>query len=311
MFPHCSVTPNPLNIPDSPLTSSDVEAAILHGDIWSKGVIPSHPITDKSRQSPTISVATTLYAADYSPTKDKTALLVQCLNNLTETLSEAPVTTHGTADTSGDVNMDTGSSPGPDPASVLGEITPKPTRSPALPPVQSTVQPPAQPPRSPRCPPPPPKQLFYAAAAKSALSLVKLTKTMPDLEPERIIAMHCAAEPSLDKRRKVKSTTSGLSRRKILVPLKDHIPSTTSFPLLITEINQALAKPSLHVESIIQAYEGILLLANQVVTDDNLVIITASICKVLNSPRAQAFLPRLKSYIKILNVPRFIGTGST
>ncbi|KAJ3566292.1 hypothetical protein NP233_g7095 [Leucocoprinus birnbaumii] len=284
-------------------------------------------------------VATTSYVADYSPTKDKTVLLVWCLNNLTETLcvwvasdddwenpddvlalarqvfdlihvawmvpglmnspvnslglpfckgvglsfhrftdcqsAEALVTTHGTADTSGDVNMDTGSSPGPDTASVSGETTPKLTQSPVLPLVQSTVQPPARPPRSPRCLPPPPKQLSYAAAAKSALSLVKLTKTMPDLEPERIVAMHRAAEPSPDGHRKAKSTTSGPCHRKILVPLKDHIPSTTSFPLLIMEINWALAKQSLHVA-----------------TDDNLVIITASIHK-------------------ILDVPCFIGTGST
>ncbi|KAJ3561517.1 hypothetical protein NP233_g10143 [Leucocoprinus birnbaumii] len=208
-----------------------------------------------------------------------------------------------------DVNMDSGSSPGPDSASVSdGKSASKPIQALAPP---APAPPLAWPPRSPCCPPPPPKQQLYAAVAKSALSLVKLTKTIPDLEPERIIAMHHAAKPLSDKRHKVKSTTTGPSCCKILIPLKDHILSTTSFSLLITEINQALAKQSLCVESIIQAYEGILLSANQVATDDNLIIITASIRKALNSPGAQAFLLWSKSYIKILDVPRSISTGST
>ncbi|KAJ3569152.1 hypothetical protein NP233_g5247 [Leucocoprinus birnbaumii] len=271
MFPHRSVTPDPLNLPNSPPSSSQVVAAILCGD----ACIPSHPITDKLQQSPAISVATTSYAADYSPTKDKTAALIQHLNNLTETLrawvasdnnwenpDDVPALARQVFDliwvawtVPGLMDLSITSNgllfarewailfTGPDSAKVSGnKTTPKPTQL------------------SPHCPPPPPKQQSYTAVAKSALSLVKLTKMMPDLEPECIVAMHRAAEPSPDNCRK--------------------------------------------------AYEGILLSANQVVTDDEIIIITASIRKALNSPEAQASLPRSKSYIKILNVPCFISNGS-
>ncbi|KAJ3567968.1 hypothetical protein NP233_g6019 [Leucocoprinus birnbaumii] len=350
---------NPLDIIGSPSPpSSIVEGSILcrsvrDGIAVAKTLFPPKLVSEKARASPAASVASTSYAADYSPTKDKTASMIRRLNNLNKTLhmrlfvlvdtavkvpgvlgstvssngtsfgegmahafygfldcqtAGTATPTRGTADMSSDVNMDSEASPGPDSASMSdGKSASKPIWASA----PAPGPPPAWPPRSPCCPPPPPKQQSYAAVAKSALSLVKLTKTMPDLKLERIVAMRHTAEPSPDKRRKVKSTTPSPSCRKILVPLKDHIPSMTSFPLLITEINRALAKQSLRIESIIQAYEGILLSANQVATDEDLVIITASIRKVLNSPGAQASLPWSKSYIKILDVPHFIGNGSS
>ncbi|KAJ3563830.1 hypothetical protein NP233_g8681 [Leucocoprinus birnbaumii] len=120
--------------------------------------------------------------------------------------------THRTADTSSNVNTNSGPSQDPTSASVSAD---KSTSKP----IQVLAPLPAHPPRSPCRPPLPPKQQSYAAVAKSTLSLIKLTNTIPNLKPEHIVAMHCAAEPSPNKHCKVKSTTPSSSHCKILIPL--------------------------------------------------------------------------------------------
>ncbi|KAJ3569153.1 hypothetical protein NP233_g5246 [Leucocoprinus birnbaumii] len=81
---HCFVillSDNSLDIISSPSPlSSIVEGAILHRSACNSIA------AEKAWASPAASVTFTLYAADYSLTKDKTVLIIWCLNNLNKTL---------------------------------------------------------------------------------------------------------------------------------------------------------------------------------------------------------------------------------
>src|SRR6267154_111200 len=118
-----------------------------------------------------------------------------------------------------------------------------------------TTGPPQRPPCSSKRPPPPvpaASRRSYADTVKKATDLVTLTRTMPDLEPERIVAMHQAAISSAAAtKQRINSTTTGPSRRQILVSLpRDLHISGATFPGIVAQANRALDKSSLEVESI-------------------------------------------------------------
>ncbi|KAJ3563508.1 hypothetical protein NP233_g8901 [Leucocoprinus birnbaumii] len=85
MSTYCSDIPwsnGPLDIIGSPSSlSSAIEGAILRNNAHT----PT-PATQSVQASPAVSVATTLYAADYSPTADKTVSMIRYINNIRETL---------------------------------------------------------------------------------------------------------------------------------------------------------------------------------------------------------------------------------
>jgi hypothetical protein len=84
------------------------------------------------------------------------------------------------------------------------------------PPAATSHQPPPQPTRSSRQPPPPIPQAqkrSYADTARNTASLVAFTRTLPDLNPERIIAAHQAAlSTALSAKHQLHTTTAGPSR---------------------------------------------------------------------------------------------------
>jgi hypothetical protein len=86
--------------------------------------------------------------------------------------------------------------------------------------------------------------------AHNAASLVALTRTLPDLDPERIIAAHQAALSTMPNAKcRLHTTTAGPSRRQILI-LLEAPPSANTFPTLVGTINHTLGKKvSLRVQS--------------------------------------------------------------
>jgi len=169
--------------------------------------------------------------------------------------------------------------------------------------------PPPLPARSARRPPPVPivSRRSYADTLKDATSLVTLTRTMPDLEPDRIVAMHqtALATAAVSKQR-VNSTTTGPSRRQILISISP-IPPAMRFPSIVQACNTKLGSWSTcKVESCHSAYKGIALLTSQVPTPAQIATVAAAVHKLLNLPdtvEVNASLPRSRSFLKVLDVP--------
>jgi hypothetical protein len=101
--------------------------------------------------------------------------------------------------------------------------------------------------------------------------LVALTRTLPDLDPERIVAAHQAAlSTALNTKRQLHTTTAGPSCQQILILLETP-PSANTFPTLVGTINCALGKKSsLWVQSIHHVYGGLSLLTNNIATPPKL-----------------------------------------
>src|SRR6267154_1619135 len=172
-----------------------------------------------------------------------------------------------------------------------------------------TTGPPQRPPRSSKRPPPPvpaASRRSYSDTVKKATDLVTLTRTMPDLDPERIVAMHQAAiSTAAATKQRVSSTTTGPSHRQILVPLpKDIHISSTTFPGILAQANWALDKSSLEVESVHFAYGGVLLLTSRVPSPAEIALVAGAVGIRLNLHEPpSASLPRSRTFLKILDVP--------
>src|SRR6267154_411362 len=175
-----------------------------------------------------------------------------------------------------------------------------------------TTGPPQRPPRSSKRPPPPvpaASQRSYADTVKKATDLVTLTRTMPDLEPERIVAMHQAAISSATAtKQRINSTTTGPSRRQILVSLpRDLHISGATFPGIVAQANRALDKSSLEVESVHFAYGGISLLTSRVPSPAEIALLAGAVGIRLNLREPpSASLPRSRTFMKILDVPYYM-----
>jgi hypothetical protein len=143
--------------------------------------------------------------------------------------------------------------------------------------------------------------------ACNAASLVALTRILPNLDPEHIIAVHQAAlSTTLNAKHWLHTTTAGPSRQQILIPLEAP-PSANTFPTLMGTINCALRKKSsFWVQSIHHVYEGLSLLTNNVATLPELEQVADAVKTGLgqDSP-VLASLPHLQSYLKVMDVPIF------
>jgi hypothetical protein len=161
-----------------------------------------------------------------------------------------PVPFHGSVDKAGPFSMEVDSDvtpapPFPTASHSSGNVTPwllKP--KPAVP--QQTRPPTPKVWPSKPAPPLPkvPTKRSFVDAVKDVNSLVRLTWTMPNLEPERVVAMHLTSLPTASGQYKVNSTTTGPSRHQILV-LLDPLPLVSAIPTLISASNCALANLNL------------------------------------------------------------------
>jgi hypothetical protein len=135
--------------------------------------------------------------------------------------------------------------------------------------------------------------------------LVALTRTLPDLDPERIIAAHQAAlSTAPNTKRQLHTTTAGPSHWQIIIPLEAP-PSANTFPTLVGTINRALGKKSsLRVQSIHHAYGCLSLLTNNVATPPKLKQVADAVKTGLGRDSlVLASLPRSRSYLKVMDVP--------
>jgi hypothetical protein len=208
-----------------------------------------------------------------------------------------PVPFHRSTDKAGPSSMEVDSDvtpapPFPTAGHTSGNVTPRPLKpKPAVP--QQTRPPTLKVWPSKPAPPFPkvPTKHSFADAVKDANLLVRLTWTMPDLEPEHIVTMHLASLPTASGWRKVNSTTTGPSHHQILVPL-DPLPPVSMISTLILASNHALANLNLRVESAHFAYKGIALATNAVVSVSNLEMVSMAIsCALGRSTPTPASLP--------------------
>jgi hypothetical protein len=133
---------------------------------------------------------------------------------------------------------------------------------------------------------------------------------MPDLPSDRILAMHKASLPLLSNKQHINSTTSGPSQRQVLIWL-DPLPSGSKLPTIVGSANRALGKSNLQVDSCYAAYGGLTLLTNCVASQSEIDLIGSTVTQTLALPTpAAASLPTLQSYLKIINVPYFIGADT-
>src|SRR6267154_802031 len=213
-----------------------------------------------------------------------------------------PVPFRGTADSA--------AQPHPPSSQRAQSRAPAPSSAPArLPGGLGTTGPPQRPPRSSKRPPPPvpaASRRSYADTVKKATDLVTLTRTMPDLDPERIVAMHQAAvSTAAATKQRINSMTTGPSCRQILVPLpKDIHISCATFPGILVQANRALDKSSLEVESVHFAYGGVSLLTSRVPSPAEIALLAGAVGIRLNLREPPtASLPRSRTFLKILDMP--------
>jgi hypothetical protein len=138
-------------------------------------------------------------------------------------------------------------------------------------------------------------------------SLVALTRTLPDLDSDCIVAAHQAALSTAPSSIcQLHTTTAGPSCWQILI-LLEALPLANTFPTLVGTINHVLGKKtSLWVQSIHHAYGGLSLLTNNVASLPELEQVADAVRLGLgwDSP-VSASLPQSRSYLKIVDVPIF------
>jgi hypothetical protein len=102
--------------------------------------------------------------------------------------------------------------------------------------------------------------------------------------------------------------TSSPSQRQVLLQL-DPLPPTSKFPAIIGSANHILSKGGLQVNSCYAAYGGLALLTTCVASQAEIDLITTAIMQMLALPMpAAASLPTSQPYLKIVDVPYFVGT---
>jgi hypothetical protein len=147
----------------------------------------------------------------------------------------------------------------------------------------------------------------YANTIRDVTALVNLAKTVSDLPSDRILAMHKGSLPPPSNKWHINSTTSGPSQCQVLIWL-DPLPSSSKLPAIVGSANHALGRSDLQVNSCYAAYGGLTLLTNHVASQTEIDLIGGAVTQTLALPTpATASLPTLQSYLKIIDVPYFVG----
>jgi hypothetical protein len=88
----------------------------------------------------------------------------------------------------------------------------------------------------------------------------------------------------------------------------DPLPSGSKLPAIVGSANHALSKSDLQVNSCYIAYGGLTLLTNHIASQTEIDLIGGAVMQTLALPMpAATSLPTSQSYLKIINVPYFIG----
>jgi hypothetical protein len=133
---------------------------------------------------------------------------------------------------------------------------------------------------------------------------------MPDLPLDRILAMHKASLPLLSNKWCINSMTSGPSQCQVLIQL-DPLPSSSKLPTIVSLANCTLARGDVWVNSCYAAYGGLTLLTHHITSQSEIDLIGSAVMQMLTLPMpAAASLSTSQSYLKIINVPYFIGTDT-
>jgi hypothetical protein len=91
----------------------------------------------------------------------------------------------------------------------------------------------------------------------------------------------------------------------------DPLPPASKFPAIVGLANHVLSKGDLQVDSCYAAYGGIALLTTRVASEAEIDLIAAAVTQTLALPMsAAASLPTSRSYLKIVDVPYFVGTDT-
>jgi hypothetical protein len=122
--------------------------------------------------------------------------------------------------------------------------------------------------------------------------------------------MHKASLPPLSNKRWINSTTSSPSQCQVFIRL-DTLPSSSKLPAIVSLANCALSKSNLWVNSCYAAYGGLTLLTNCIASQSEIDLIGSAVMQMLTLPMpAIAALPTSQSYLKIVDVPYFVGTNN-
>jgi hypothetical protein len=142
------------------------------------------------------------------------------------------------------------------------------------------------------------------------MALVNLAKTVPDLPSDCILVMHKASLPLPSNKHWINSMTSGPSQHQVLLHL-DPLPPTSKFPAIVGLVNCILSKGDLWVDSCYAAYGGLALLTTCSASQAKINLIATTITQMLALPvPATASLPTSQSYLKIVDIPYFVGTDN-
>jgi hypothetical protein len=91
----------------------------------------------------------------------------------------------------------------------------------------------------------------------------------------------------------------------------DPLDPTSKFPVIIGSVNCILSKGNLQVNSCYAAYGGLALLTTHVASQAEIDLIATAIMQMLALPMpAAASLPTSQSYLKIVDIPYFVGTDT-
>jgi hypothetical protein len=142
------------------------------------------------------------------------------------------------------------------------------------------------------------------------MALVNLAKAMPNLPSDCILVMHKASLPPLSNKHWINLTISGPSWCQVLIWL-DPLPPSNKLPTITSLANCPLSRSNLWVDSCYAAYGGLTLLTNRIASQTEIDLIGSTVMQMLTLPMPTATsLPTLQSYLKIVNVPYFVGTDT-
>ncbi|KXN91787.1 hypothetical protein AN958_12062 [Leucoagaricus sp. SymC.cos] len=187
------------------------------------------------------------------------------------------------------------------------------------PPLEATAHPllapkPAPPPwpawSAKHSPPPSSVKHSYTDTVCDVTSLVNLTKMIPDLPSDHIIAMHQASVLPAAPKQKIKFTIPSPSQWQVLIKI-DPLPSSLQFPALVGTANCSLSKSDLWVDSCHFTYRGISLLTSCVASQGEIDLMKAGVSRLLSLAEGgvEAALPCSWSYLKVMDVPFFKADG--
>ena len=162
----------------------------------------------------------------------------------------------------------------------------------------------------------------YAQAARlptgqmgssSLEGVVRLAKAFPELPTQRLLSMEKAAGDRKQKPKKASATVHGPSRRQVLITMQPPPVAGVDPSSLLTEVKRTLSlhHSTLEAQSVSEAYGGFSVAMDRVATDAELGFIREGTRAAFPSAtRVEAALPSSTSYIKLVDVPYFIGENT-